>query len=226
LQENILNNSPGISYIAIEGVIGAGKTSVAAKLSERLNAKLILENFEDNPFLEKFYSNPAAYAFRTQMFFLLERYSQLQELHQKELFQNYIISDYIFEKDKIFAYLNLSDDELKIYEQIVQALDRNVVMPDLVVYLQSSVDRLMRNIQLRSRDIEKEMTRDYIENLNDAYNYFFSRYKNSKVMIVNCEDVDFVNNPSDFEDLVNEIFKTERGAIEYYNPALRKTAER
>lgn len=225
MPENLLNNNSSISYIAIEGVIGAGKTSVAAKLANRLNAKLILENFEENPFLEKFYTDTRAYAFRTQMFFLLERFSQLQELPQKELFQNYIISDYIFEKDKIFAYMNLSDDELKIYEQVVQALDRNIVSPDLVVYLQSPVERLMRNIKQRSRNVEKEITETYIENLNDAYNYFFSRYKNSKVMIVNCEEADFLNSPSDFDELVNEIFKGERGAIEYYNPALRKTAE-
>ncbi len=225
MAENILNNNSQISYIAIEGVIGAGKTSVASRLADRLNARLVLENFEDNPFLEKFYSDPRAYAFRAQMFFLLERFSQLQELHQKELFRNYVVSDYIFEKDKIFAYMNLNDDELKIYEQVVQALDRNVVNPDLVVYLQSSVERLMRNIRQRNRRIEKEITEQYIENLNDAYNYFFSRYKNSRVMIVNCGEADFVNNPADFEDLVNEIFKAERGAIEYYNPALRKTAQ-
>ena len=225
MSQNLLNNPNQVSYIAIEGVIGAGKTSVAAKLAGRLNAKLILENYEDNPFLHKFYADTAVYAFRTQMFFLLERFTQSQELRQKELFQNYIVSDYIFEKDKIFAYLNLSDDELRIYEQVVQVLDRNVVMPDLVVYLQSPVERLMKNIRGRNREIEKEMPQEYIENLNDAYNYFFSRYKNSKVMIVNCEEVDFVNNEADFEDLVNEIFKSGRGAIEYYNPALRKTAE-
>lgn len=225
MQENLLKHSGSLSYIAIEGVIGAGKTSVAARLAERLNAKLVLENFEDNPFLEKFYANPTAYAFRTQIFFLLDRFAQQQQLHQKELFQNYIISDYIFEKDKIFAYMNLSDDELKIYEQVVQVLDRNIPAPDLVIYLQSSVPRLMGNIRKRARSIEKEMAESYIENLNDAYNYFFSRYKNSKVMIVNCEEVDFVNNTADFEDLINEIFKTERGAIEYYNPSLRKTAQ-
>jgi deoxyadenosine/deoxycytidine kinase len=158
------------------------------------------------------------------MFFLLERYHQLQELNQKNLFESYIVSDYIFEKDKIFAYLNLNDDDLKTYEHVVQSLDRNIVQPDLVVYLQSSVERLMRNIRLRNRQVETEITEDYIDNLNDAYNYFFSRYKSTKVMIVNCEEADFVNNRADFENLVNEIFKTERGAVEYYNPALRKTA--
>ncbi len=222
MSENYSNS--GLSYIAIEGVIGAGKTSVALMLSEKLNAKLILENFEDNPFLEKFYVDPSKYAFRTQMFFLLERYTQLQEVHQKELFQNFVVSDYIFEKDKIFAYLNLSDDELKIYEQVVQGLDKGIVVPDLVIYLQSPVERLMQNIKRRDREIEKEISEDYISSLNEAYNYFFSRYKASKIMIVNCEEIDFVNNRSDFDDLVNEIFNTDLSAVKYYNPALRKAA--
>ena len=224
------NENPGISvgtpinYIAVEGVIGAGKTSIASLLAKRLNARLILENFEDNPYLRKFYENPAEYAFRTQIFFLLERYNQLQELNQKELFESYIVCDYIFEKDKIFAYMNLSDDELKIYEQIVQSLDRNIVPPDLVIYLQSPLTRLMNNIRNRNRPVERGISEEYIDNLNDAYNYFFSRYKNSRVLIVNCEEADFVNNERDFENLVDEIFKSDRGAIEYYNPSLRRTA--
>ncbi|RPI17653.1 MAG: deoxynucleoside kinase [Ignavibacteriae bacterium] len=221
--ENI--KSTPLSYIAIEGAIGAGKTSVAGMLAARLNAKLILEKFEDNPYLEKFYQNPQEYAFRTQIFFLLERYHQMQQLNQKDLFESFIISDYIFEKDKIFAYMNLNDEELKTYELLVQNLDRNIVQPDLVIYLQSSVERLMRNIRLRNRAIEKDITESYIDDLNDAYNYFFSRYKSTKVMIVNCEEADFVNNRADFENLLNEIFKSERSAIEYYNPSLRKTAQ-
>jgi len=221
---NITDQNFPINYIAIEGVIGAGKTSIATMLSERLKSRLILENFEDNPYLEKFYEKPSEYAFRTQIFFLIERYTQLQQLHQKELFDSYIISDYIFEKDKIFAYMNLNDDELKLYEQIVQTLDRNIVPPDLVIYLQSSVPRLMKNIKTRNREIEKNISEHYIENLNDAYNYFFSRYRNSRVMVVNCEEADFVNNPADFENLVDEIFKADRAAVEYYNPSLRKTA--
>lgn len=220
---NFVNS--GLSYIAVEGVIGAGKTSVAQMLSEKLNAKLILENFEDNPFLEKFYIKPEEYAFRTQMFFLLERYTQLREAHQKELFQNFIVSDYIFEKDKIFAYLNLSDDELKIYEHIVTGLDKGIVVPDLVIYLQSTVERLMSNIRRRSREFEKEISEEYISSLNEAYNYFFSRYKATRVMIVNCEEVDFVNNTSDFDDLVNEIFSGDLSAVKYYNPSLRKAAQ-
>lgn len=220
---NIVNS--GLSYIAVEGVIGAGKSSVAQMLSEKLNAKLILESFEDNPYLEKFYIKPEEYAFRTQMFFLLERYTQLRETHQKELFQNFIVSDYIFEKDKIFAYLNLSDDELKIYEHVVTGLDKGIVVPDLVIYLQSTVERLMQNIRKRNREFEKEISEDYISSLNEAYNYFFSRYKATRILIVNCEEVDFVSNTSDFAELVNEIFNSDLSAVKYYNPSLRKAAQ-
>jgi deoxyguanosine kinase len=219
-----LNTGNSLSYIAVEGVIGAGKTSLANMLSARLNARLILEKFDENPFLEKFYSEPQEYAFRTQIFFLLERYHQLQELHQKELFQNYIISDYIFEKDKIFAYMNLNDDELRIYETVAGSLDKNIIQPDLVIYLQSSVERLMENIRKRGRALEKDITGEYIEGLNEAYNYFFSRFKSARVLIVNCEEADFLNNKSEFENLLSEIFSNDSGAVKYYNPGLRKTA--
>ena len=223
-KNNLISLNKPISYIAIEGVIGAGKSTIASMLATRLNARLVLENYDDNPYLEKFYQNPAEFAFRTQIFFLIERYTQLQELSQKGLFESYVVSDYIFEKDKIFAYLNLSDDELKIYETISAPFERNIVQPDLVVYLQSTLDMLMKGIQERNREYEKEITEDYINDLNDAYNYFFSRYKGAPVLIVNSEETDFVNNPQDFENLVNEIFKNDRSAVEYYNPSLRKTA--
>lgn len=223
-KNNLISMNKPVSYIAIEGVIGAGKSTIASMLASRLNAKLILENYDDNPYLEKFYQNPSEFAFRTQVFFLIERYTQLQELNQKGLFESYVVSDYIFEKDKIFAYLNLSDDELKIYETISTPLERNIVQPDLVVYLQSTLDTLMKGIRERNREYEKEITEEYINDLNDAYNYFFSRYKGAQVLIVNSEETDFVNNPQDFENLVSEIFKNDRSAVEYYNPSLRKTA--
>ena len=225
-KNNLVSFDTPISYIAVEGAIGAGKTTLATLLAERLNAKLILEKIEDNPYLGKFYESPGEYAFRTQIFFLVDRYTQLQQLHQKELFESFIISDYIFDKDKIFAYMNLNDDELKLYETICSSLDRNIVPPDLVIYLQSSIDRLVYNIKQRDREIERGITQEYINDLNDAYTYFFSRYKGSKVMIVNCEEVDFINNRIDFENLVDEIFKNDRSAIEYYNPSLRKTAQK
>lgn len=220
-----MSDEKKIKYIAIEGVIGSGKTSLAKKLAERLNAKVILEKFEDNPFLEKFYQDPVSYAFHTQMYFLLSRYKQLQEIKQIDLFHEYYVADYIFEKDKIFAYLNLQDDELKLYEKIASLIERTVAVPDLIIYLQSSVERLMQNIRHRDRDIERELKEDYIRDLNEAYNYFFFRFKASKVLIVNSSDIDFVNNESDFENLITEILKPDHSSIEYYNPPPIKAAK-
>lgn len=212
-----------IKYIAIEGVIGAGKTSLAKKLAAKLNAKLILEDFDDNPFLERFYNNPQRYAFHTQMYFLLSRYRQLAELRQPDLFHEYIVADYIFEKDKIFAYLNLQDDELKLYEKIATLIEKNIVIPDLIIYLQSSVDRLMFNIKHRDRDIEKEIKEDYIRDLNEGYNYFFFRFKSTRVLVVNSTEIDFVNNEKDFNELVEQILKPGHSHMEYYDPAINKT---
>jgi deoxyadenosine/deoxycytidine kinase len=207
-----------IRYIAIEGVIGVGKTSLAHMLADRLNAKLILENFEDNPFLEKFYKDPPRYAFHTQMFFLMSRYKQLQDLRQADMFHEYTVADYIFEKDKIFAYLNLQDDELKLYEKIVNMIEKTVVVPDLIIYLQSSLERILQNIAMRGRDIEKNIKEEYLRDLNEGYNYFFFRYKATKVMIVNSTEIDFVKNEKDFEDLVNQILKPDHSSMEFYNP--------
>ncbi|HRE40748.1 MAG TPA: deoxynucleoside kinase [Ignavibacteria bacterium] len=212
-----------IKYIAIEGVIGAGKTSLAKKLAAKLNAKLILEDFDDNPFLERFYENPQRYSFHTQMYFLLSRYRQLSELLQPDLFHEYIVSDYIFEKDKIFAYLNLQDDELKLYEKIASLIEKNIVVPDLIIYLQSSVERLMFNIKHRDREIEKEIKEDYIKDLNEGYNYFFFRYKSTKVLMVNSTEIDFVNNEKDFNELVEQILKPGHSHMEYYDPAANKS---
>jgi len=163
-----LPNEKDVRYIAVEGAIGAGKTSLAVKLKERLNAQLIVEQFEVNPFLEKFYNERTRYAFQTQMFFLVNRYKQQQALHQENLFSEFIVADYIFEKDKIFAYLNLSGEELNLYESVFPLLFKNLRQPDLVVYLQSSVDRLMYNIKKRSRQIERNLTRSYIEELSES----------------------------------------------------------
>ncbi|MDD8017145.1 MAG: deoxynucleoside kinase [Bacteroidota bacterium] len=207
-----------VRYIAIEGVIGAGKTTLAQMLTERLNAKLVLEKFEENPFLGNFYDDPDHYAFQTQIFFLLSRYKQQQELFQGDLFQRYIVSDYIFDKDKIFAYLTLQDDELKLYETLVTTIEKNIPTPDLVVYLQSSVDRLMSNIKSRGRPFEEDMPGEYIKDLNEAYNYFFFRYKTAPLLIINATEIDFVSNPEDFEDLMQQILRTDKAPVEYYNP--------
>jgi len=191
---------------------------LAKMLGEHLGGRVVLERFEENPFLEKFYLDPERFAFQTQIFFLLSRYKQQQDLFQADLFHQYLVSDYIFEKDKIFAYLNLADDELQLYETLVGSIEHNVPMPDLVVYLQSSVDRLMSNIRNRSRKIEENLSADYIRDLNEAYNYFFFRYKSAPLLIVNSTEIDFVNNKNDFEDLVKEVLKPSRPPVEYYNP--------
>ncbi len=214
------NHSTELKHIAIEGVIGAGKTSLAVKLAKLLNAKTVLERFEENPFLEKFYDDIQQYAFQTQMFFLLSRYKQQQELAQIDLFEQTIVSDYMFEKDKIFAYLNLQDDELRLYETLVGLLERTVAKPDIIVYLQCNVDNLMTNIKKRGRKFERNISREYIQSLNEAYNYFFFRYKLSPLLIVNADQIDFVNNEKDFDRLAGEILKP-RKVAEYYNPILK-----
>lgn len=210
-----------IRYIAIEGVIGAGKTSLAKKLSERLDANLILEEFETNPFLEKFYDDRKRYAFQTQMFFLINRYKQQEQLGQEDLFAKYIVSDYIFDKDQIFAYLNLEGEELKLYENLFPLLQRSLRKPDLVIFLQSSTDRLMHNIKRRGRKIERNLTRGYISELSEAYNNFFFKYNNTPLLIVNSTEIDFINRQKDFDELFNQIFREDRGFIEYFNPERR-----
>jgi deoxyadenosine/deoxycytidine kinase len=204
--------------IAVEGVIGAGKTTLATMLGETLNANVVLERFEENPFLKDFYREPERYAFQTQIFFLLSRYKQQRELFQADLFHRFLVTDYIFEKDKIFAYLNLAADELKLYETLVASIEHNIPTPDLVVYLQSSVPRLMENIRLRGRAYEVEMPGSYIRDLNEAYNYFFFRYKSTPLLIVNAADLDFVEDTVQYEELVREIFRPNRAGVEYYNP--------
>ena len=190
-------------------------------ITERLQAKLVLEKFEENPFLAKFYEDPDHYAFQTQIFFLLSRYKQQQELFQGDLFYNHLVSDYIFDKDKIFAYLTLQDDELKLYETLVTTIEKNVPTPDLVVYLQSSTDRLMANIKKRGRSFEENMSEEYIKDLNEASNYFFFRYKSAPLLIINATEIDFVNEPGDFEDLLEQILRTDKAPVEYYNPKTR-----
>jgi deoxyguanosine kinase len=210
-------------YIAVEGVIGVGKTSLSKLLTERLKAQLVLEEVEENPFLKDFYKDRARYAFQTQMHFLFSRYQQQRSLRQTELFSDRLVADYLFQKDRIFAGLNLSDRELALYERLVVWLELDVVKPDVVVYLQASSDILMERIGRRGRAFEKDMDRDYIKQLNEAYNYFFFHYLDAPLLVVNTNGIDFVNNPDDFEDLFPRIVAHRQGTV-YYAPLERGTA--
>ena len=193
------------NYITIDGVIGAGKTTLTKMLAEKYNARILLEIVEENPFLADFYRDRKRYAFQTQLFFLLSRYRQQQQIVQQDLFQGSLVSDYLFAKDKIFAYLNLENRELALYEKIIVLLERDIVKPDLVVYLKSSPDRLMANIRKRGRDFERDMSESYIKSLNDAYNHFFNRYTETDLLTINATEIDFVNVSSDFESIVDKI---------------------
>ncbi len=217
-----MKENPEIKYIVIEGVIGAGKTTLAEKLKDALKAEFIQEQFEANPFLEKFYNDRKRFAFQTQMFFLVNRFKQQEQLNQGNLFTDYLVSDYLFHKDQIFAYLNLNGEELKLYESIFPQLARNLRKPDLVVYLQSSVDRLIYNIKKRGRKIERSVTRSYIEELSEAYNHFFFHFNDAPLLIVNSTQIDFVNNDADFKELFTQIFREDRGWIEYFKPEPRR----
>jgi len=208
-------------FLVIEGVIGAGKTSLAHIMAEKLSARLVLEKFEENPFLEDFYRDPERYAFQTQLYFLLSRYRQQMELKQIDLFTNLLISDYMFAKDKLFATLNLNEKEMSLYNLIAQQLEKDLPKPDLVVYLQASTDHLMVNIKKRGRSYEKSINHDYIDSLNQIYNEFFFRYKDSPLIIVNTNEIDFVNNENDLNELIREIRQPVTGTV-YYNP-VKKT---
>ncbi len=207
-------------YLAIEGVIGVGKTSLAQLLAERLNARLVLEEFEENPFLKDFYRDRRRYAFQTQVFFLLSRFRQQQKLSQTHLFHQLLITDYTFQKDRLFAYLNLDENELALYDRLAKILEPRVPTPDLVIYLQADTDRLLYNIRQRGRDFESAITREYIEALNQVYNEYFFNYDRSPLLIVNATEIDFVHNPNDLEELLSTLRQPITGR-KFYNPIKR-----
>ena len=204
-------------HIAVEGTIGVGKTSLAKILGERLEAKLILEEFEENPFLVDFYKDAERFAFQTQLFFLLSRYRQQQELQQTDLFTKALISDYMFVKDRLFAALNLNDKEMVLYNSLARILEKNVSSPDMVIFLQSDTDRLMLNIKKRGREYEKSIDWKYIDALNEIYNEFFFRYDTSPLLIINTNDIDFVHNKNDLEEII-EFIRTPGEGTRYFNP--------
>ena len=192
-------------YLAIEGVIGAGKTSLAEKLSEWYGAYLIREIFEENPFLADFYKDRQRFAFQTQIFFLISRFKQQESLRQYDLFHNKIISDYIFQKDRIFATLNLSEAEMKLYDSIARLMEKQIVKPDFIIYLKCSTERLMFNIHKRGREIEKDMDENYIDQLNRLYNNFFQYYESTNLIVLDTEKIDFIENEADFKNIVELI---------------------
>jgi len=204
-------------HIAVEGSIGVGKTSLSRILSEKLKCKLVLEEFEENPFLAEFYKDPDRYAFQTQLFFLLSRYKQQIEFQQIDIFTKSIVSDYMFMKDRIFASLNLNDKEMSLYNNVALILEKNMIHPDLIIFLQSDTDRLMSNIKSRGRNYEMTMDWNYIDALNQIYNEFFFRYDKSPLLIINTNDIDFVNDQNDLKEVLDIIQKPINGT-KYYNP--------
>ena len=204
-----------LQYIAIEGVIGVGKSSLANLLANHFDGKVLLEKHEENPFLEDFYRDPRKFAFSTQLFFLLGRYRQQQDIPQRDLFHDILVADYVFAKDRIFATLNLEARELFLYDKVACMLEQDIPRPDLVIYLQSNTERLMSNIKNRNRYYEKKITEEYIRALNEAYNRFFLNHKDTPLLIINTMEIDFVNKKQDFDDLVKQIIQPISGTHYY-----------
>jgi len=207
-----------LNYVAIEGAIGVGKTSLAKLLSDRLGAKLVLEKFEENPFLSEFYDDPVRFAFQTQLFFLLQRYQQQQELRQVDMFHNLLISDYMFIKDRLFASLNLDEKEMSLYDSIANMLERNIINPDLIIYLQADTSTLMKNIAKRGRDFEENISYDYINALNEIYTEYFFRYNETPLVTINTNHIDFVNNSADLDQVIDYIRQPVSGT-KFFNPS-------
>ena len=207
-----------LNYIAIEGPIGVGKTSLAKLLSKRLSAKLILEKFEENPFLSEFYNDPTRFAFQTQLFFLLQRYQQQQDIRQVVMFHNLLISDYMFIKDRLFASLNLDDKEMNLYDSIANMMERNVINPDLIIYLQADTATLMKNIDKRGRNFESNISYEYINELNEIYTEYFFRYNDTPLVIINTNNIDFVHKPDDLDQVIQYIKQPVSGT-KFFNPS-------
>ena len=202
--------------IAVEGPIGVGKTSFVELLARKFDAHRVLEQI-DNPFLDAFYQDKAGAAFQAQLFFLLSRYRQLQDLSQRDLFSQITLLDYIFPKDKIFAYLNLDDSELLIYDKLYAMLEPQTPKPDLVIYLQADTGRLVDRIKGRSRAYEVEISEAYVNEVNKAYNYYFFHYSATPLLVIDTTDIDFVHREGHLDELVDQIRKMERG-VQYYRP--------
>jgi deoxyadenosine/deoxycytidine kinase len=201
-------------YLAVDGPIGVGKTSLVDRLVRRFEAVKVLEDVE-NPFLPDFYRDKSGAAFQTQMYFLLSRFKQQQEVVQQELFQRLVIADYIFQKDRIFAYLTLGDDELQLYDRLYATLEPSVPVPDLVLYLTADVDTCMARIRKRARSFEREISEDYMAELIDAYNHYFHYYNRSPLLVVDTRNLNLVGKRDDFDQLIEQLQRPIRGT-EYF----------
>lgn len=210
-----MNKEP--EFIVIEGPIGVGKTSLAKRLGKQLNAELLLEGAEENPFLERFYQEPRQSALPTQLFFLFQRTRQMQALRQGDIFTPTRVADFLMGKDRLFAEINLDDEEFKLYEQVFSTLSIDAPRPDLVIYLQAPLEVLMQRIAKRGRKMESAMDPVYMTRLVDAYTQFFYYYNESPLLIVNAEEIDLVNNDEEFLLLLEQI-KSIRSGRHYFNP--------
>lgn len=208
-----------LRYVAVEGVIGAGKTTLARMLARRAGARLVLEQFEENPFLPAFYADPGRWAFQTQLAFLASRFRQQKDLAARDLFQQQVVADYTFDKDRIFAHVTLSGDELQLYETLFALMEANAPVPDLVVYLRSSVDRLVHNVALRGRAYEAGMAPAYLGELSDAYDRHFAHYRKGPLLIVDAGRIDFVRDAATFEALLRQIAAAPEGTRRFTPPS-------
>jgi deoxyguanosine kinase len=210
-------NADSSRYIVIEGPIGVGKTSLAKKLADSLSADVLLEEVYENPFLERFYRDGQSAALPAQMFFLFARARQIEDLRQADMFANVRVSDYLFSKDQLFAELNLSADELNLYNQVTSSLDIEAPTPDLVIYLQSSVDALLERIARRGILFERAIDRRYLERVTEAYARFFHAYNDGPLLIVNASQIDPISNEADYAQLFQQIERT-TGGRHFFNP--------
>jgi deoxyguanosine kinase len=207
----------GGGYIAIEGPIGVGKTSLAQALGLRIGARIVLEDTDSNPFIARFYQDAEKYAFPVQLYFLLTRYNQQRQLAQQDLFAQATVSDYLLAKDRIFAQLNLDPDELVLYEGVYRLLDGQLAKPDLVVYLRARVEVLAERLRKRNRSFERHISLEYLESVSAAYRDFFFYYDETPLLVVDSSEIDFVADPGDLEDLLREIDRTSTGS-HYFVP--------
>ena len=205
------------AFIAVEGPIGVGKTTLAKKLAASFNYSTLLEDAEDNPFLEKFYRNRKQAALATQLFFLFQRAQKIQDMRQADIFEPVRVSDFLIEKDPLFARINLERDEFQLYEKVYQQLTIDAPQPDLVIYLQASTDVLLSRIDNRGVPFEQAIERDYLERLNEVYSEFFLYYDGAPLLIVNASEIDLVNGETDYSHLVDYLLDIHSGR-HYFNP--------